>query len=128
MIINPAADRLVELGATRLEDLAEGDSSGVWTVMQDPEGNEFCVQWGWLLTAWSERQNLSGQFPSDLQLSVVGEVTEEAPGHPFDRDVSSPADGTKCVDDLATRSADDPFCDDVVRRGVEYRRIGQAGT
>jgi hypothetical protein len=42
--INPEVERLVDLGATRLEDFDLGDSSGVWTVMQDPEGNEFCVQ------------------------------------------------------------------------------------
>ncbi len=42
--INPELERLVDLGATRLEDFDLGDSSGVWTVMQDPEGNEFCVQ------------------------------------------------------------------------------------
>ena len=33
--------RLVELGATRVADMEEwGDQ---WTVLQDPEGNEFCV-------------------------------------------------------------------------------------
>jgi hypothetical protein len=34
--------RLVELGGTRLADRAENGS--YWTVMHDPEGNEFCVQ------------------------------------------------------------------------------------
>jgi hypothetical protein len=33
--------RLVELGATRVADMNEWDYE--WTVMQDPEGNEFCV-------------------------------------------------------------------------------------
>ena len=33
--------RLVELGATRVTDMDEWDYR--WTVMQDPEGNEFCV-------------------------------------------------------------------------------------
>ncbi len=33
--------RLVALGATRIADFDE--AKGVWTVMQDPEGNEFCV-------------------------------------------------------------------------------------
>ena len=33
--------RLVELGATRVEDVTENDLS--WTVMADPEGNVFCV-------------------------------------------------------------------------------------
>jgi len=34
-------ERLVELGATRIDVLNE--PSGTWTVMNDPEGNEFCV-------------------------------------------------------------------------------------
>ncbi|MFF2952764.1 VOC family protein [Kitasatospora sp. NPDC057965] len=33
--------RLTALGATLLHDIAE--PGGSWTVMQDPEGNEFCV-------------------------------------------------------------------------------------
>jgi predicted enzyme related to lactoylglutathione lyase len=33
--------RLVELGATRVRDMNEWGYE--WTVMQDPEGNEFCV-------------------------------------------------------------------------------------
>ena len=33
--------RLVELGATRVADVDEWGYE--WTVMQDPEGNEFCV-------------------------------------------------------------------------------------
>jgi hypothetical protein len=33
--------RLVELGATRVTDMNEWGYE--WTVMQDPEGNEFCV-------------------------------------------------------------------------------------
>ena len=34
-------ERLEELGAS-IRNWAEGDG-GVWCVMQDPEGNEFCV-------------------------------------------------------------------------------------
>jgi predicted enzyme related to lactoylglutathione lyase len=34
-------DRLVELGATRVADMDEYGYT--WTVMADPEGNEFCV-------------------------------------------------------------------------------------
>jgi hypothetical protein len=33
--------RLVELGATRVADVDEWGYR--WTVLQDPEGNEFCV-------------------------------------------------------------------------------------
>ena len=33
--------RLVDLGATRVADVAEYGFT--WTVMADPEGNEFCV-------------------------------------------------------------------------------------
>jgi Glyoxalase-like domain len=33
--------RLIELGATRVADMNEWDYE--WTVMHDPEGNEFCV-------------------------------------------------------------------------------------
>ncbi len=40
--IDAEAVRLVALGATRLEDFEE--AIGVWTVMLDPEGNEFCLQ------------------------------------------------------------------------------------
>jgi Glyoxalase-like domain len=36
-----AVARLIELGATRLSDHDEWGA--VWTVMADPEGNEFCV-------------------------------------------------------------------------------------
>ena len=35
-------ERLVELGASRLHDVEEQGEH--WVVMQDPEGNEFCVQ------------------------------------------------------------------------------------
>jgi hypothetical protein len=40
--IDAEADRLAALGATRLGDFEE--AIGMWTVMQDPEGNEFCLQ------------------------------------------------------------------------------------
>jgi catechol 2,3-dioxygenase-like lactoylglutathione lyase family enzyme len=33
--------RLVELGGTRLRDVDEDGEA--WTVLQDPEGNEFCI-------------------------------------------------------------------------------------
>jgi len=33
--------RLVGLGATRVDDITESGST--WTVLRDPEGNEFCV-------------------------------------------------------------------------------------
>lgn len=35
-------ERLVGLGATVLREVAE--QGGAWTVLSDPEGNEFCVQ------------------------------------------------------------------------------------
>ena len=34
-------ERLVELGGIRLRDVEENGEA--WTVLQDPEGNEFCV-------------------------------------------------------------------------------------
>jgi hypothetical protein len=40
--IDAEVDRLVGAGATRLDDFDE--PTGTWTVMQDVEGNEFCVQ------------------------------------------------------------------------------------
>lgn len=39
--IEAEAERLVGLGATRGKSFDE--AIGVWTVMQDPEGNEFCL-------------------------------------------------------------------------------------
>ena len=40
--VRAAVDRLVALGATEIETF---DSRGEhWIVMQDPEGNEFCIQ------------------------------------------------------------------------------------
>ncbi|HEX8864859.1 MAG TPA: VOC family protein, partial [Lentzea sp.] len=36
-----SVDRLVSLGATRVRE--HNDQTGHWVVMQDPEGNEFCV-------------------------------------------------------------------------------------
>lgn len=35
-------DRLVKLGARKVED--RSDHTSIWTVMTDPEGNEFCLQ------------------------------------------------------------------------------------
>jgi len=37
------ADRMVELGATRISSCVEAVDDVRWIVMQDPEGNEFCV-------------------------------------------------------------------------------------
>jgi catechol 2,3-dioxygenase-like lactoylglutathione lyase family enzyme len=34
-------ERLVELGGSRVRDVEEDGEA--WTVMQDPEGNEFCI-------------------------------------------------------------------------------------
>ena len=34
-------ERLVSVGATRVADHSEGGFN--WTVLQDPEGNEFCI-------------------------------------------------------------------------------------
>jgi Glyoxalase-like domain len=38
-----AVDRLVSLGAQVVAEHGLGDGSQRWTVMEDPEGNEFCV-------------------------------------------------------------------------------------
>ena len=35
--------RLLELGATELDDRREPDGTG-WVVLADPEGNEFCIR------------------------------------------------------------------------------------
>ena len=40
--IDKEIDRLLALGATRIEDF-DVEGLGVWSVMNDPEGNEFCV-------------------------------------------------------------------------------------
>lgn len=40
--INTEIERLISLGATRRDDF--DGPTGTWTVMQDVEGNEFCVQ------------------------------------------------------------------------------------
>ncbi len=40
--VDAAVERLVGLGATRLRPYEE--SGEYWVVMQDPEGNEFCLQ------------------------------------------------------------------------------------
>ena len=37
----PEVERLVALGATRVRDVEQDGLA--WTVLQDPEGNEFCV-------------------------------------------------------------------------------------
>lgn len=44
VIPDPAAeDELVRLGATVLGKHQVGDGRHQWTVLQDPEGNEFCI-------------------------------------------------------------------------------------
>ena len=40
--VNAAVERLLGAGATRLRACAEHGES--WVIMQDPEGNEFCLQ------------------------------------------------------------------------------------
>jgi hypothetical protein len=40
--IDAAVERWLSLGASRLQTVAQHDE--YWVVMQDPEGNEFCVQ------------------------------------------------------------------------------------
>jgi predicted enzyme related to lactoylglutathione lyase len=48
--------RLVELGASVIEARADPDSldhPDTWTVMKDPEGNEFCVTSTRTLTGWT---------------------------------------------------------------------------
>lgn len=45
-LVNPdpsAIDELVQLGATVVSRHELGGGSHGWTVMQDPEGNEFCI-------------------------------------------------------------------------------------
>ena len=54
--VDAEAARLVELGATRVADMEEYGYT--WTVMTDPEGNEFCV-------ARRRRRSRSG-YPSSL--------------------------------------------------------------
>lgn len=41
--IEAEAERLVDLGATRVEDEPLSEHGSNWVLMQDPEGNEFCV-------------------------------------------------------------------------------------
>jgi len=36
-------DRLIALGATRLQEIRGDDGALWWTIMADPEGNEFCA-------------------------------------------------------------------------------------
>ncbi|WP_300612683.1 VOC family protein [Trebonia sp.] len=45
-LVNPdpsAVDELIALGATVVSQHRLGDGSHSWTVLQDPEGNEFCI-------------------------------------------------------------------------------------
>ena len=41
--IQAEVDRLVELGATRVSDGPCSEHGSSWFLMEDPEGNEFCV-------------------------------------------------------------------------------------
>lgn len=41
--IEPEAARLVELGARRVQAAQLGEHGHCWILMEDPEGNEFCV-------------------------------------------------------------------------------------
>ena len=41
--IEPEAERLVALGATRVQDETLSEHGTTWVLMTDPEGNEFCV-------------------------------------------------------------------------------------
>ena len=41
--VQAEADRLVALGATRLENELQHEYASYWVLMADPEGNEFCV-------------------------------------------------------------------------------------
>ncbi len=42
--IDAEVERLIGLGAAHVADFDQADAQGIWTVMTDPEGNEFCVQ------------------------------------------------------------------------------------
>jgi predicted enzyme related to lactoylglutathione lyase len=41
--IRAEADRLVALGATRISEGPCSEHGSTWLLMNDPEGNEFCV-------------------------------------------------------------------------------------
>ena len=41
--IEAEADRLVDLGATRVSEAPVSEHGSTWILMADPEGNEFCV-------------------------------------------------------------------------------------
>ena len=41
--IEAEADRLVDLGATRVSEAPCSEHGSTWVLMTDPEGNEFCV-------------------------------------------------------------------------------------
>lgn len=41
--VEPEVERLVALGAKRLSDSPMEEHGSQWVVMNDPEGNEFCV-------------------------------------------------------------------------------------
>jgi hypothetical protein len=38
-----AIERATRLGATKADDVYDG---GLWQVLRDPDGNEFCLVWG----------------------------------------------------------------------------------
>jgi predicted enzyme related to lactoylglutathione lyase len=41
--IEAEATRLAELGATRLRNEPRSEHGANWILLQDPEGNEFCI-------------------------------------------------------------------------------------
>jgi predicted enzyme related to lactoylglutathione lyase len=41
--IEPEIERLVTLGATRIDESAQSFGDTLWVRMRDPEQNEFCV-------------------------------------------------------------------------------------
>ena len=54
--MDAAVDRLIAAGATRVELRQDPDTFAnpdTWTVMLDPEGNEFCVTSSSTLSGWS---------------------------------------------------------------------------
>ena len=44
--IDSEADRLETLGARRVSSGTRSEFGSTWTLMQDPEGNEFCISDG----------------------------------------------------------------------------------
>jgi hypothetical protein len=42
--VDAEVERLIELGATVFKPGALSETNEYWAILQDPEGNEFCVQ------------------------------------------------------------------------------------